>query len=70
MKCTQVGKTVRCECGGQLAISGVLRPAVDLGFGFKGGKFEISATYAKNRIAGYSGFCMKCRKEGKFELVK
>lgn len=68
-KCTQKGKEVRCECGGQLAIDATLHPLADLGVGFRKGKFEIKTKYSK-RVIGYRGFCMKCQKEGDFLLPK
>ena len=62
-------KDIRCVCGGQVACEGSLHPLVDLGVGFRGGKLRIDRTYSK-RVIGYSGFCLKCQKQGHFLLSK
>jgi hypothetical protein len=61
--------TVRCECGGQVAVGGVLNPLVDLAIEVVNGKPVVKTAYNKKRIVGYTGFCMKCRKEGQFVLA-
>lgn len=58
---------IRCECGGQLAVGGTIHNLADFGMGFRGGKFEVKAKYSR-KVAGYSGFCFKCGKEGTFIL--
>ena len=63
--CHMDGKTVRCSCGGQVMVDASLHPLVDLGMGFRRGKFVVDKVYAK-KIIGYRGACMKCRKEGNF----
>lgn len=65
MKCKQEGKVVRCECGGQVAVSGTVHVLADLSVGFKDGRTNVLTSYDK-RACGYSGFCLKCRKAGQF----
>jgi hypothetical protein len=66
--CTKQGNSVRCGCGGQLAVSGTLNPLVDLGIGVgPNRKLIVSKTYSR-KVVGYTGFCLKCRKEGRFLL--
>jgi hypothetical protein len=60
-------KDIRCECDGQVACGGTVHNLVDLGIGFRQGKLRIDRTYSKQSI-GYSGFCLKCFKEGHFIL--
>ncbi len=67
-ECRRVGQSIRCECGGQLAVGGTLHPLVDLGFGFVVGRFKVNVRHNMKKISGFSGFCMKCRKEGRFFL--
>lgn len=67
-QCRMDGKTVRCSCGGQVMVEGSLHPLADLGFGFKGGKFVVEAKHNMKKVVGYSGICMKCRKQGQFVL--
>jgi hypothetical protein len=50
------------ECGGQLAIGGWATQTVPVGFGDLGAGFQIDTV----KISYYSGFCMKCGKEGMF----
>lgn len=52
-------------CGGDIAVSGTVHGLTNLGFGFRGGKFVVDATHSR-KPTGYSGFCMKCHKEGSF----
>ena len=56
---------VHCQCGGQLAIGGEGYVQLPMGFGFdcaSNGKFVVDVV----RYPAYSGWCMKCRKEGMF----
>lgn len=57
---------VRCECGGQLAIDGEGFVQLPSGFGFadtpRGSRFVVDSM----RYPAYSGWCMKCHKEGMF----
>ena len=66
--CKMDGKTVRCSCGGQVAVGATLHPLVDIGFGFVGSKFEVKVKHNMRKIIGYQGFCMRCQKDGDFFL--
>ena len=48
------------KCGGQMACGGTVKRQMPTGFGFKGGKFVVDVV----RQTGYTGYCMKCFKEG------
>lgn len=64
--CTKQGNSIRCECGGQLAVGGTLHPLVDLGIGVgPDRRLIVDKTYSK-KVIGYTGFCLKCRKDGRF----
>lgn len=66
--CTKQGNSIRCGCGGQLSIGGTLHPLVDFGIGVGSDrKLIVDKTYSR-RVIGYTGFCLKCRKEGRFLL--
>lgn len=66
--CTKKDNSIRCECGGQVAVGGTLNPLVDLGIGVGSDrKLVVSKTYSR-KIIGYTGFCLKCRKNGRFLL--
>ena len=66
--CTKQGNSIRCACGGQIAVGGTLNPLVDLGIGVGSDrKLVVNKTYAK-KVIGYTGFCLKCRKQGRFLL--
>jgi hypothetical protein len=68
-KCTKQGNSIRCSCGGQVSVGGVLNPLVDLGIGVGADrKLVVSKTYSK-KVIGYTGFCMKCQKQGRFLLT-
>jgi hypothetical protein len=64
-QCTHGPDVRHVGCGGQIWVDAMLYPLVDLGVGFRGGKFVIDKTYGK-KICGYSGTCEKCRKSGGF----
>jgi len=68
--CTKKGNSIRCECGGQVAVGGTVHLLIDIGFGFPtpgSRRFEVRRTYSK-KVSGYTGFCMTCRKQGSFLL--
>ena len=66
--CTKQGNSIHCTCGGQVAVGGTLNPLVDLGIGVWSDRtLIVTKTYSK-KIIGYTGFCMKCRKRGRFLL--
>jgi len=56
-------------CGGQVMIDSSIHGLRDIGFGFKGRKFEVTRVYGKTPI-GYMGQCLKCGKSGAFILPK
>lgn len=66
--CTMVNNCVRCGCGGQVMVDASLHPLVDLGVGFRGGKFRVDKVYDMKRTIGYRGQCLKCNKAGNFFL--
>ena len=68
LSCHLDGKTVRCECGGQVAVGATLHPLVDLGVGIVGGKPQVTVRHDMRRTIGFNGFCMKCHQEGNFFL--
>lgn len=56
-------------CGGQIMIDSSIHGLRDLGFGFRGKKFEVRRVYSTRPI-GYMGQCLKCGKSGAFLLPK
>ena len=65
--CKKVNNCIRCECGGQVACEAMLYPLVDFGIGFVNKEFVVNKTYGK-KVIGYTGFCLKCKKRGRFLL--
>jgi hypothetical protein len=46
----------------------MLNPLVDLGIGVGSDrKLVVEKTYSR-KVIGYTGFCMKCQKQGRFLL--
>jgi hypothetical protein len=64
---SQCKQDIRCECGGQLAVTASLHALADLGIGFPNGKLEVRTRYS-NRVCGYEGWCLRCGQSGKFLL--
>ena len=66
-ECTRGPDVRHIGCGGQIAPTGQLFDVVDFGMGFHGKKFKVNRKFSR-KPTGYSGFCMKCGKEGAFKF--